>query len=90
MQDSLLVIEALTESNNQLQDELNRIRSNNRVLRTVVRALRASLTTLREQVAAAKENDETFKAFCAGDFDVSVPAGEGGLPEADGTVEAAV
>lgn len=82
MSEETLTLEAVVEANNLLQEELGRVRSNNRVLRTVVRALRTSLTTLREQVAAAAENDETFKRFCAGEFDV-----KGKNPDESGLLE---
>lgn len=83
-------IGALVEANEILQEELNRLRNNNRVLRTVIRALRESVTTLREQVAVATQNDDLFKAYCAGDFDASISTVNGGLPEAGEIVEAAV
>jgi hypothetical protein len=91
MSEETLTIEALVESNNILQEEVLRLRNSNRVLRTVVRTLRASLTTLREQVAVAQQNDEMFKAFCAGEFDVkSTHSADGGLPEPESQVERTV
>jgi hypothetical protein len=91
MSEETLTLQALVESNDMLQEELNRVRNTNRVLRTVVRQLRTSLTTLREQVAVAAQNDETFKAFCAGEFDVKgTNPSEAGLAEAGSQVESAV
>jgi FtsZ-binding cell division protein ZapB len=80
------VIEALKESNDILQDEVTRLRETNTTLRTVIRALRRTNESLRTQVASAAENDETFKAYCNGEFDADVVTPEeGGLPEpADG------
>ncbi len=65
-----LEMSAVVESNEILQEEVNRLRNNNRILRSVIRALRATVTTLRTQVELAKENDDVFKAFCNGEFDV--------------------
>jgi hypothetical protein len=82
MSEETFTIEAVMESNDILQEEVTRLRNSNRVLRAVVRALRASITTLRTQVELAKENDETFKAFCNGEFDVTVTdPSESGLLE---------
>ena len=80
------VIEALKESNDILQDEVMRLRETNTTLRTVIRALRRTNESLRTQVSNAAENDETFKAYCNGEFDADVVTPEeGGLPEpADG------
>jgi len=80
------VIEALKESNDILQDEVTRLRETNTTLRTVIRALRRTNESLRTQVANAAENDETFKAYCNGEFDADVVTPEEGvLPEsADG------
>jgi hypothetical protein len=100
MSEETLTLQALVESNDMLQEELNRVRNTNRVLRTVVRQLRTSLTTLREQVAVAAQNDETFKAFCEGQFDVrgsfehtfdvkGTNPTEAGLAEAGSQVESA-
>lgn len=75
-------IDSLIDSNEMLQEDNNRLRNSNRILRQVVRALRASITTLRTQVELAKENDEVFKAFCAGEFDV-----KGTNPEYSGLLE---
>jgi len=81
-----LAIGALQESNDMLQDEVTRLRETNATLRTVVRSLRRTLESLRTQVASAAENDETFKAYCNGEFDADVVTPEEGvLPEpADG------
>jgi len=84
------VIEALKESNDILQDEVTRLRETNTTLRTVIRALRRTNESLRTQVSNAAENDDTFKAYCAGEFDAQVvELGEGVLPESTdgGTVE---
>ncbi len=85
MEDNL-VIDALKEGNDSLQEEVTRLRDTNATLRTVVRTLRRTLESLRAQVAAAAENDETFKAYCNGEFDADVVTPEEGvLPEtADG------
>ncbi|PWT75545.1 MAG: hypothetical protein C5B59_08685 [Bacteroidetes bacterium] len=86
-----LIIEALKESNDILVEEVKRLRNSNRILRAVVKALRESVTSLMKQLEAAKENDEIFKAFCAGEFDAQTyhPT-EGGLPQADGSGDAGV
>lgn len=81
MSEETLVMQALTEANEMLQEENGRLRNNNRVLRTVIRQLRESLASLRSSIAAAQENDETFKLFCAGEFDVSTNPDESGLLE---------
>lgn len=76
------VIDSLIESNNILQEEVGRLRNNNRVLRVVIKALRSANQNLREQQSIAVQNDEIFKSFCQGDFDVVVSqSGDGGLPE---------
>lgn len=81
-----LVVEALKESNDELQTEVTRLRETNNTLRTVVRTLRRTLESLRTQVANAAENDDTFKRYCDGEFDADVVTPEEGvLPEtADG------
>jgi DNA-binding ferritin-like protein len=77
-----LELEAVVESNEILQEENSRLRNSNRVLRQVVRALRATVTTMRTQVELAKENDDVFKAFCNGEFDVKgTDPSESGLLE---------
>lgn len=86
--DKDLVIQGLIESTDVLQETANRYRNNNRVLRTVIRALRESNKTLLEQIEIAKQNDEIFKSYCQGEFDVKTsPAVEAGLAETAGTVE---
>lgn len=86
--DKDLVIQGLIESNEILQEVSDRYRNNNRVLRTVVSSLRTSVTRMREQLEIAKKNDEIFKSYCQGDFDVPTSqVAEGGLPDATGTVE---
>jgi prefoldin subunit 5 len=83
------VVDALVESNDLLQEEVTRLRETNAMLRRVNRALRRTLDSLRNQVAAAAENDETFKAFCAGEFDDQVIETEdAGLAESVSQVEA--
>ena len=87
------VVDALVESNEILQEEVSRLRNNNRMLRTVISAQRKTATVLRDQVAIAAANDEAFKAMCQEtivqenfvykpeSFDVMVePTDEGGLP----------
>ena len=76
------VIDSLIESNNILQGEVAQIRRSNRILRTVNSTLRKSIDSLRKQVAIAQDNDELFKQFCNGDFDVpSTQPDESGLLE---------
>jgi hypothetical protein len=65
------LVEALQESNDILQDEVSRLRETNATLRVVIRALRRTNESLRQQVSNAAENDDTFKRFCAGEFDVN-------------------
>jgi regulator of replication initiation timing len=82
-------IKILAESNDTLQEEVTRLRETNTMLRRVNRALRRTLDSLRNQVAAAAENDETFKAYCAGEFDDQVIEPEdAGLAESGSQVEA--
>jgi len=86
--DKDLVISALVESNDSLQEENVRLRNNNRVLRTVVGALRDSVTKLKESVLIAQQNDEIFKSYCQGNFDAPVSSGgDAGLADPTGTVE---
>jgi FtsZ-binding cell division protein ZapB len=78
-------LEAVIESNDILQDEVTRLRDTNGTLRVVIRTLRRTNESLRSQVEAAAENDDTFKRFCAGEFDAVVGPEDGVLPEsADG------
>lgn len=80
--DPQFCIASLTEANDMLQEEVTRLRNSNRILRTVHRALRAANESLRAQVELAKFNDDTFKAFCNGEFDApSATPVDGGLPE---------
>ena len=72
MEDDKQVIASLIESNDILQEEVERLRTSNRILRTVHRALRATNESLRTQAELAKFNDDTFKSFCQGEFDVEV------------------
>jgi len=58
------VVDALVESNEFLQEEVSRLRNNNRMLRTVISAQRKTATVLRDQVAIAAANDEAFKEMC--------------------------
>ena len=84
-----LQIDALSDANDTLQEEVVRLRETNTMLRRVNHALRRTLDSLRNQVAAAAENDETFKAFCAGEFDDQVIETEdAGLAESVSQVEA--
>ena len=81
------VNEALLESVDLLQEEVSRLRNNNRMLRTVISALRKTNTVLSTQVAFAAANDEAFKVMCQEGSDVTVEqADEGGLPGVPGTV----
>jgi hypothetical protein len=82
MSEEKQTIAALIESNDILQEEVSRLRNSNRILRTVHRALRAANESLRAQVELAEFNDNTFKSFCQGDFDVTVPN-----PSDDGLLE---
>jgi len=92
MSEETFTLDSLIESNNILQDEVTKLRNSNRILRTVHRALRAANESLRRQVEQAQFNDETFKQFCAGEFDapeqfsgvVVAPEGDGALPEPEG------
>ena len=87
MEDQSLAIEGLIESNNILQGEIQRVRDSNRILRQVNKALRASLDSLRRQVAIAQENDENFKSMCQ-DFGAQVSGGaKDGLSGASYEVE---
>jgi hypothetical protein len=80
---------ALQESNDILQDEVSRLRETNATLRVVIRTLRRTNESLRSQVEAAAENDDTFKRFCAGEFDAVVESEESVLLESvdGGTTE---
>ena|ERR1039458_4751477 len=92
MSEETYTIESLIESNGVLQAEVGRLRNSNRILRTVHRALRATLESQRAQLELASFNDDTFKRFCAGEFDhpgqfgaeVTVPTEVGGLPNSEG------
>jgi len=82
MEDTL-VVSALKEGNDILQEEVTRLRETNSTLRVVNRTLRRTNESLRNQVAAAAENDETFKRYCNGKFDVEVvESATGVLPAA--------
>ena len=88
MSEETFTISALVEANEDLQEEVSRLRNSNRVLRTVHSALRAANESLRSQLELARFSDETFKRFCAGEFDAAVDNGvEGGLPTASSSVE---
>lgn len=69
MSEETYTIESLIEANNMLQEEVTRLRNSNRILRTVHRALRATLESQRAQLELAQFNDEVFKRFCGGEFD---------------------
>ena len=85
------IVDALVESNDTLQEEVTRLRETNAVLRRVNHALRRTLDSLRNQVAAATENDDTFRRYCEGEFDAQVTEpGDAGLAEAGSQVEEAV
>lgn len=84
------VIASLIESNDCLQEEVSRLRNSNRILRTVHKALRGQVSSLLRQIELARFNDETFKAFCNGEFDSRLASTEnGGLPESGNLVESA-
>ena len=76
MSEETFTIESLVESNGILQDEVSQLRNSNRILRTVHRALRSANESLRRQMEQAVINDETFKQFCAGEFDAPNQFGE--------------
>jgi FtsZ-binding cell division protein ZapB len=85
------VVDALVESNDLLQEEVTRLRETNAMLRRVNHALRRTLDSLRNQVAAATENDDTFRRYCEGEFDAQVTESEGtGLVDSESQVEEAV
>lgn len=88
--DKDFVIEALKESNEILQGEIRQLRNSNRILRRVNSALRGALTSLRNQVAIAQDNDERFKELCNG-FDADGTGSvEGGLLESQPMAEPTV
>jgi FtsZ-binding cell division protein ZapB len=88
MEDKDLVIAGLMESNDILQQEVSKVRNQNRILRTVVRSLRTANDSLRRTVEVAQQNDEMFKSLCQGDFDAKVSGdAEGGLPKTSHEVE---
>lgn len=95
MSEETFTIQGLLEANDILQEEVTRLRASNRLLRDVNRAIRRSNTSLQNQVALAKANDELFKQFCSGAFDapgqfgeaVAEPISEGGLPTEGGQAE---
>ena len=85
------IVDALVESNDLLQEEVTRLRETNAMLRRVNHALRRTLDSLRNQVANAAENDDTFRRFCDGEFDAPViEDGDAGLAEAASQVESAI
>jgi len=87
-QDKDQIIAALLESNEILQTEVTNTRNTNRLLRRVNSALRSSITSMRQQIEAAMQNDDMFKRFCAGEFDAKGTASvEGGLPNTEAIVE---
>ena len=84
------VIASLIESNDCLQEEVSRLRNSNRILRTVHKALRGQVSSLMRQIELAHFNDETFKAFCNGEFDSRlVSTEEAGLAESGKLVDSA-
>jgi hypothetical protein len=85
--EEIQVVSALQESNDILQDEVTRLRDTNTTLRTVIRTLRRTNESLRVQVSNAAENDDTFKQYCAGEFDADVELPSDGLSDATGSVE---
>lgn len=84
------IIASLIESNDCLQEEVTRLRASNRILRTVHRVLRERVNSLMRQVELSQFNDETFKAFCNGEFDARLASTEeAGLAESGKLVESA-
>jgi hypothetical protein len=83
MSEETYTIESLLDANGILQEEVSRLRNSNRILRTVHRALRATLESQRSQLELAQFNDDTFKRFCSGEFDAAVTA----APEDNGLLE---
>lgn len=81
------VVEQLLEVNQTLQDEVQRLTDQRRILRRVNSALREALESQRRQIAIAVENDEQFKSLCQEGFDVVSGADEGGLPSASHEAE---
>ena len=63
MSEEIKILDALS-NNDTLQEEVTRLRETNTMLRRVNHALRRTLDSLRNQVANATENDDTFRRFC--------------------------
>lgn len=78
-QDKDLIISQLIESNTVLNEEIQRVRDSNRILRTANRALQGANASLRRIAETAQKNDDMFKDLCDGKFDAPVsrddPAG---------------
>jgi hypothetical protein len=84
-------LEAVVEANDLLQEEVTRLRASHKTLRSVIKALRTTLTTYRGLLEISKYNDELFKSLCEGAFDAPVAlTGKGGLPETESGVESTV
>ena len=82
MSEEKQTIDSLLEANETLKGEVSRLREAHKLLRKVNSALRNANESYRRQVNLAVENDEIFKQFCNGDFDVPSPnPDESGLLE---------
>ena len=63
MSEQILAVQALEEAVELLQEENNRLRNNNRILRIVNSGLRSKLEI-------AQKNDEEFQSLCQYEFEV--------------------
>jgi hypothetical protein len=98
MSEETYTIESLLVANSTLAEEVARLRNSNRVLRTVHKALRATLESQRAQLELAQFNDDVFKRFCSGEFDhpgqfdavITEQVADGGLPEPTSQVDQSV
>jgi hypothetical protein len=77
---SAAVVEQLLDANKTLQEEVQRLTDQRRILRRVNSALRESLASQRRQIEIAVENDEAFKSMCQEGFDSVSGADAGALP----------
>jgi len=78
-QDKDLIISQLMESNTCLNEELQRVRDSNRILRLANKALQGANASLRRIAEVAQNNDEMFRELCEGKFDAPVSEGSAGL-----------
>lgn len=76
------LVQQMTEANETLQSEIDRLRTTNRMLRNINSSLRRANQSLQRQQEQAVQNDELFKQICENGFGVTVADVEGGLPEA--------